>query len=415
MKYILAFAIVLLMSSAAMGVEVVLTASGTADDVFYDWDGSDTYTTYERDSLVVGYRSSTSRWYGFGITFDNVRIPQNATITSCVLRVKTKRAFSSGGIGCGYYSAFALDGHSVAPISGGAWDLSNSPYGGAQGSNISVNTEFNIDCGTTSLQNTVGLDAWAYGNSVTLYVADDGQYGSDSYLILQSVQTFAHTLTINYDYTPPSSGRQLIRVQASTDDVLQVTGDDVYPTATVRVGNSGGTQYNMGLRFLNAQIPNGCNVDTLYLTFRASDVYTGTTCIGTLEGEDVDDAATFSTNSNYTGRTRTTAAVVCTIATWGTSGSFYSIKNCPDVGDEIFSRPGWAPGNDFVLFLSNNGSSTDARRIGYAWDTDARYGAVVTIVYSPAPSGTPDGRRRRMMLGVLDERFPTWGQWERVQ
>lgn len=409
MKYILAFALVLLMSSAAMGVEVVMTASGAADDLFYDYDGADTFTPYERDSLIVGYRASTSRFYGFGITFDRVLIPQDATITSCVLRVKTKRAFSVVDLGTSYTIAFNLLPHETAPNAGN-WYAGNSPGYGGQSATIATNTEFDINCGTTSLQNTVGLDTWAYGNSVTVYVADDA--ASDSYLILQSVQTFAHTLTVNYTYTPPSSGRQAYRVVASADDCTD-DGSGTYLTEAYTYFETG---YDNGFRFQNIQVPQGSVIDTAIIENMPYDLANNGTIVNMrITGDDTDDAATFSDHTNFAARTRTTAQTDWSaIPTW-TYGTRQDTPNFKTVFQEIVDRPGYAAGSDAAFFIKNN-ASTGGSRHSYCYDGDPLRALVFRVTYSAPSSGTtPSARRRKMMLGACDELFPIWGEWEAVQ
>lgn len=395
-----------------------MTASGTADDRFYTYRPAAencVAAATTTDSLVVGGHTSADSLYWAEITFDNVLVPNNATLTSVVLGVQVKRAFTID-LETGMYNQirFIQSDNANAPNGSCGWPGSGSyaTWDFASGS-YAANETLALDCGTAALNEIIDRAGWASGNSVTIAIGDGGGGSSDVKIILKALGSYSHTLTVNY--TVPTSGVQQYRICAATDDVLQVTGDDVYQT-TLRIGNDGGVIYNTGLRFQNVQIPQGSVIDTSFIKWTSSDIYTGATCNATIDGDDTDDAATFSTNANYTGRTRTTASVAWSaIESWSSSGTEYLSPNFTSVPKEIVDRVGWSAGNDMAFFFNNNSSSTNANRRAVNYENGVTTCPVWRVVYSAAASGTTPTRRRRILqMGSMEPQMIEWTQWGRV-
>ena len=102
-----------------------------------------------------------------------------------------------------------------------------------------------------------------------------------------------------------------------------------------------------------------------------------------IEGEDTDDAATFSDITNYLTRSRTSANV-----NWDPTGTWsvgveWSSPDIKTIIQEIVNRVGWSSGNDIVLFWEDrdclstdsyyihhyDSSSNDACRLTVTWTT----------------------------------------------
>ena len=133
-------------------------------------------------------------------------------------------------------------------------------------------------------------------------------------------------------------------------------------------GNISGVSYFGGIRFIGVNIPQGTTLLSSKLTVSGGYDESSTTVNLQIQGEDTNDAATFSTRADYDGRTRTTEYV-----NWDNLPTFapntdYDSPSIVNIIQEIVDRPGWVSGNDLVLFLASNVSSHNARRRFKAYD-----------------------------------------------
>ncbi len=109
--------------------------------------------------------------------------------------------------------------------------------------------------------------------------------------------------------------------------------------------------FQSGMRFTSLNIAQGTKIVQAFLEISATNTV-ATPSETKIEGEDVDSAATFSTEADYSGRSRTSASVLWTPASW-VSGSLIRSINIRTVIQEIIDRPGWSALNDLVLFWSD--------------------------------------------------------------
>jgi len=105
------------------------------------------------------------------------------------------------------------------------------------------------------------------------------------------------------------------------------------------------------MRFQTVDVPNGATIDVAYLSFSADGIDGGIPQT-ILKGEDVDDAATFSTAGDYDGRDRTAASVLWTPPAWVT-GTWYDTPDMKTIAQEIVDRPGWVANQDMAFFWSH--------------------------------------------------------------
>lgn len=165
-------------------------------------------------------------------------------------------------------------------------------------------------------------------------------------------------------------------VAASSDDAYQsgstVTINGGYP-------NTNGSTVWVGFRFTNVTIPAGSTINSAYINLSILaaddpdvDIY----------GNDVDDAATFTTASNdISSRALTTAKVNWTATNIGA----YSRKDSPDIKtivQEIIDRAGWSSGNAIAI-LFDSLSSNYINFKAYDSGEGATQYAKLTIDYTP--------------------------------
>jgi hypothetical protein len=168
---------------------------------------------------------------------------------------------------------------------------------------------------------------------------------------------------------------QTWQVGASSDDCFRYVGSGydsinlAYGSETVGEGFWGepGIRGKSGMRFQNVTIPKGATIDTAYFQIYSENQQSGSGTNTIIKGEDVDDAAAFSTKENYDARSRTSASVDWDItATWSES-TWQDSPEIKTVIQEIVNRGGWSSGNDLVIFWEDDGTSTEYRE-GAAYD-----------------------------------------------
>ncbi len=114
----------------------------------------------------------------------------------------------------------------------------------------------------------------------------------------------------------------------------------------------------VGMRFSGVEILQGTTIVKAYVEFQVDETPSNSTNL-TIEGEAVDDAATFTAPSgNISSRPRTTAAVAWSPPLWPTVGEAGPDQQTPDIASviqEIVGRPGWSSGNSLVLIITGTG------------------------------------------------------------
>lgn len=157
-------------------------------------------------------------------------------------------------------------------------------------------------------------------------------------------------------------------VEASSDDCI-INGSSISLTgANISMGAEGGGTYEAGVRFTGATVPQGSTFSSAQLYFYSWDDYSTTNCDLIIRGELIADAATFTTNADFVARTRTSNSVA-----WDNVGSWsadfqYTSPELTTIMNEIVGQGSWASGNDFVLFINDNGSTNLHYRRAYAYD-----------------------------------------------
>lgn len=146
--------------------------------------------------------------------------------------------------------------------------------------------------------------------------------------------------------------------------------------------------FSCGVLFNNVTIPNGTTVTQAFVRFVASATDLNNNCNVTIAAEDVDSAATFTTYANFSGRARTAATVAWNSIVGMTQGNTYYTPDLASVVNSVFSRPGWASGNDLVIFLDNNASDANALRYLAAWDHATYSEPILYVRYANGDTAT---------------------------
>ncbi len=170
-------------------------------------------------------------------------------------------------------------------------------------------------------------------------------------------------------------------VGASSDDAKQA-GTTVTLTDSPIILTAG--THWAGLRFQSCPIPNSATINSSTLTLELITGFASPDGM-VIYGEDVDDAATFTTGTNdISGRTLTTASVTWTGATLGAGDR--SPGDLSAIIAEITTRGGWSAGNDLALIFDAI-SATSLRFTSYDGSTSTC--ARLVVDYTAAGTALP--------------------------
>jgi hypothetical protein len=154
------------------------------------------------------------------------------------------------------------------------------------------------------------------------------------------------------------------RVSTGIDDVEEYSNGTMLTNSDdielVYDSNTTGNQ-TVGLRFRSLTIPKGAVITKAYLQFTVDEVTTAAASL-TIKGNDVDNAAAFTTSKrNVSNRTKTTASASWVPSTWPTIGASGTAQQTPElktIVQKIVSRTGWVSGNNMVFIITGTGKRT---------------------------------------------------------
>lgn len=180
-----------------------------------------------------------------------------------------------------------------------------------------------------------------------------------------------------------------VRVSGSSNDAEEGTNDGrvwlsqggVQDLDIGRLAQSG-EKTVVGLRFQNVAIPQGSTITNAYIEFTALTSLTGVMNIE-VAGENVDDAATFTTaTNNISARPKVSQVVNWAPADW-VANNAYQTSDLKNTVQKIVDRAGWLSGNDMAFIFSNQSASI-YKRDAYAYDQDAGKAPKLHIEYTQA-------------------------------
>jgi hypothetical protein len=207
--------------------------------------------------------------------------------------------------------------------------------------------------GTVTFADPSAIDTTASFSEMGTYglrlSADDGEYATSD------------QVTIVVNETAPQITTEEVRVAASSDDAEERSSGEMSRTSSdLELVYDRGDQ-KVGMRFRGVDIPKGAIIVEAYIQFQADETHSGSTSL-TIQGEDRDDPAAFSSSSgNISSRRRTAAAVSWSPVAWtsvGDAGPDQRTPNVASVIQEIVDRPSWSSGNSLVIIVTGTGERT---------------------------------------------------------
>jgi hypothetical protein len=172
---------------------------------------------------------------------------------------------------------------------------------------------------------------------------------------------------------------QDVRVSASSDDAEEDTSGNMDLTSSDLELIRESTDQLVGMRFNNMPIPQGATIVSATIQFQVDETTSETTTL-TIQGQDIDNAPTFtSSNGNISSRARTTASVGWSPPPWNSVGQAGPDQRTPDISaviEEIVARPGWSSGNSLVIIITGSG-----KRVAESYNGVSSAAALLHVEY----------------------------------
>lgn len=309
-----------------------------------------------------------------GLRFDNVDIPQGATITSARIELVATAA----GAGDPNVEIEMEDADDAAPFStvspfsgrsftnGGAaaaadWDTGSTPV---LGNPWVVDTKYVTPDLTGQVQKVVNRGGWCGGNAMMFMLERGNPNGDDVLRTAYSIEgdsTKAPRLFITYDATGATGCTRTTIVNlitAGTNDAEEHADGRVDTTDfNLQMVEEVDTQV-VGLRYTDIPVASGTVISSAKLVFTAHEIDGGATTL-TIHGQLSDDANAFSTTTNdltnTTDRPRTSASVTWNPPAFAAAGQTAEVTGLETILQEIVNQAGWSPGSAFAFFISGSG------------------------------------------------------------
>ncbi len=335
-----------------------------------------------------------------GLRFQNVGVPQGATITNATIEFEAAVSKSEvtsltlKGENNDDSSAFDATGNNISSrtktLASVSWD------------NIPAWTEgsrYQTSDITTIIQEIVNRSGWCGNNALSLIIEGTGLRNAQSF---EGSAAGAPLLSIEYDEDSVSEGACINQafqsiISSSADDAEEASDGSVNTSSSdLEMVQEASTQ-TIGLRFRNINIPSNTTILEASLEFTVDETNSGATSL-TIKGEKSADAAYFSsTGNNITGRPQTTASVSWSPSSWDTVGDKKQSVDIKTIIQEIVNQGTWNSGNALALLVSGSG-----KRVADSYDGGASNAAVLKVKIQ-GQLGTGDKTVRSRLKDIVDE------------
>lgn len=371
----------------AVSPEMVLPIVQSSDDA-YEISGT---VNLSNSALQV---SSGTENVQVGLRYQQVNIPQGATVTSAYLRF-TSRALNTAVTGI-KVSAEAVDDAST--FTNSTNDISSRTRTTSEVL-WSADNDFPLDKETLAspsltavVQEVINRAGWCGGNALNLLL-DVTSVSSASDRVAYSADEgsgLSPQLVVEYDDSTAAgcvSGSHTYQIRAQKDNAEEKT-NGYQSTGSELTLNAYYNRY-MGLRFENIAVPQGATISKAHLVFTAYQNRYGSASFD-ISAANQANPGDFNRYSRYLLRDKpkTTAVTWSGISTWYRNNSYQS----PDISavvQQIVDRGDWAAGNAMMMILSNfsgvrgaytyNGQPSGAVRLVVEYKGNATPGSSATV------------------------------------
>lgn len=307
-----------------------------------------------------------------GLRFQDVRIPQGATIVEAYISVKSEKA-SSEALDLTISAELSTDSQPFTAstndissrsttISATTWNLTNADVWEAGQRYQSPNL-------ANVVQQVVNQNAWCGGNALSLFIEDATSVDGRTFYTFEGATDVINDvpiLEVKYDLTGISASetgctlRSITRrTDASADDVDEGrnSGNMNLTRQQLNLGDR-----NIGLVFGEIDLPQGATIVSANVEFTTRREQNNDPVNALIVGEAVDTATLYPDTSNGQVSERVTNRPTSNQVAWNNVPSLQAEEtaNTPDIAgivEEIVNRPNWVAGNAIGLMFKDQSSS----------------------------------------------------------
>lgn len=289
-----------------------------------------------------------------GLRFNEILIPQGATITGASLRVKAAESdvdstsVTISGEDVGQSATFTESTNGISSRT-----KTSASVGWTGIGSWSAGSSYTSPSLTTIIQEIVNRSDWCGGNSLSLIL--DSATGHRVISAYENDQENAPQLNITYDVDSVAAGACN---NVAVSENIATNDDDVEQSGATMDLNSADLdlgEKKVGLRYSNLPLKKDVQLSYAYLEFTASGTNSEATSL-TITAHDISDAPAFtSSSSNLSNRTQTSASVSWSPATWSTAGETIRSPNIAPIINEVLANVSWAAGNNMAFIIEGSG------------------------------------------------------------
>jgi hypothetical protein len=244
----------------------------------------------------------------------------------------------------------------------------------------------------------IAIDGWAPGNNIMIVVTDDEpQKIHREAESADGDATGAATLVVTYEEGAPAGTTISVQVSDPDDDAEE--GLDPDPDGNLPLGgvelHSGDLEmcteaenYRqiVGIIFRDIQIPIGANITNAYVQFVCDDTNDEDITVDIWGANEANVTAPF-TDEAYalSSHPKTTTKVEWTPVPWLTVGENGVDQQTPDISaiiTEIIAIPGWAPGNNIMIMVTDEDNPVKSHRQAVTYDEDPTKAAILNVTFT---------------------------------
>ncbi len=349
---------------------VISPNSGSGNRSFYSAD----YNNSNQPRLVIEYSGSGVADQKVGLRFDNVQVPQGATITDAFIEFTSvdEQSLLNENSGYARLNIYAHPTDDSGAFTTSLSDLSDRIVGASSEQWDAEewtlpNTIYQSTDIKDIIESVTDRNGWCGGNSLSLIITgDSANVGSRLAKSIDAGAETAPRLRITYDPNSiPTGATQgciertfTSKISRQSNDAEEIisSGQIILQSDDLELVEDGINDQLVGLRFENLLIPRNSAVTDAYITFTADRDSSAATNL-VIKGNDRSNATIFTTaNKNISNRTSTSAEVSWNnIESWD-SGKSYNTPALTNIVQEIINRGGWNTGNSMAFILSGSGT-----------------------------------------------------------
>lgn len=358
---------------------------------------------------VAGAGASTTDQL-MALRFENIRIPQGATLTSASLVFTGSGDDENDAGDISIWGELVDDSaeFSLTPsgLSGRAdttakfvWKAPNIDAGDSVETS---NTAGSTGSLTAVMNEIVGQAGWCGGNAMTFFIQNEALNGYKRFFTHEG--SSANAPKLKYSYTATNgcmTTTETAQVSIGNDDAEQygTTTNTIDTDIDIGYDSDLGSDQTVGIRFQGIDVPNGATITEAFIEFYSHDSPSTGTASFTIKGIDEDSPSTFAaTTDDISSRNTTTAEVTWEPEEWTSPSSLYSSNDIKTIVQEIVDRAGWSSGNE-MGFVIEPGTGT---RIAKSFNADPARGPRLRIKYSDTVS-VPFKSVRESLIEIIDD------------